>query len=67
MKEKIKKISLEIITWIIVLTAIFFMLALAPFGFLFKGAPDVQLIRVVTVFFSTILILYLLKRYERKN
>lgn len=67
MKEKIKKIFLEIINWVIVLTAIFFMFAIAPFGFLFKETPDIQLIRIITIFFSTILVLYLLKRYERKN
>lgn len=67
MKEKIKKIFLEIINWIIVLTAIFFMFAIAPFGFLWPATPDTQLGRIITIFFSAVLILYLLRKYERKN
>jgi len=67
MKDKIKKIILEILNWIIVLTAIFFMLAYAPFGFLFPETHGVQLVRVITIFLATVLMLYLLKRYEPKN
>jgi len=67
MKEKIKKIFFEIINWVIVLTAIFFMFAIAPFGFLWPAMPEIQLVRIITIFFSVVLILYLLRRYERKN
>jgi len=43
------------------------VLAYAPFGFLFPDPHDVQLVRVITIFLVTVLILYLLKRYEPKN
>ncbi len=56
-----------IVESIIVLVAIFFMFAVAPFGFLFAAQYDIQLIRVITIFLSVILILYLLKKHERKN
>jgi len=56
-----------IIEFIIVLTAIFFMFAIAPFKFLWPATADVQLVRVITIFFSTLLILYLLRKHERKK
>lgn len=55
-----------IIRWLIVLNSIWWMFAVAPFGFLFPELPKTQLIRVLTIFFSTILLLYLL-RDKRKN
>lgn len=67
MQEKIKKIILEVANLVIVLTSVFFILALAPLGFLFKENYNVQLVRIIAVFLSTILILYLLRRYEQKN
>lgn len=67
MKEKIRKIIIEILTWAIILIAIFFMSACAPFGFLFAAIYDVQWLRIIVIFLSAILLLYGLKRYERKN
>jgi ACR3 family arsenite efflux pump ArsB len=61
-KEFIKNNWREIARYIVALNSIFWMFAYAPFGFMFKEVIATQVIRVETIFLSTALLLYLLKK-----
>jgi len=53
---------IKILSWLIALSAVILMVLYAPFGFLFPNDPIAQLVQVLTIFFSAILILYMLKK-----
>lgn len=57
-----KKNWREIAKFIIIFNAIFWMFAVAPFGYWFRGDYFGQVLRIVTIFLSTILLLYLIKK-----
>ena len=60
-KEFIRNNWKGIVRLIIILNAIFWMFAVAPFGYMFVTVYFAQLLRIITIFLATILLLYFLK------
>ncbi len=62
MKVFMKKYWRELLGWVVILTAVFFILAFAPLGFLFSDAIWNSITKIIAVFLSAFLILYFLKK-----